>query len=95
MWIKILPDFLHQADIKSLNSAKSLNNLIPAPPNLLAEWRNLSYLHHLEIISLSSENDWIDVRMEVIIGTTAVNNLLTLCIILQTNYQINFEIIWS
>ena len=26
---KILSDFLHQADIKSLNSAKYLNNLIP------------------------------------------------------------------
>ena len=26
---KILSDFLHQADIKSLNSAKSLSNLIP------------------------------------------------------------------
>ena len=26
---KILSDFLHQAEIKSLNSAKSLNNLIP------------------------------------------------------------------
>ena len=26
---KILSDFLHQADIKSMNSAKSLNNLIP------------------------------------------------------------------
>ena len=26
---KILSDFLHQADIKSLNSAKSLNNPIP------------------------------------------------------------------
>ena len=29
MWKKVLSDFLHHADIKSLNSAKSLNNLIP------------------------------------------------------------------
>ena len=29
LWGKILSDFLHQADTKSLNSAKSLNNLIP------------------------------------------------------------------
>ena len=27
LWKQILSDFLHQADIKSLNSAKSLNNL--------------------------------------------------------------------
>ena len=27
---KVLSDFLHQADINSLNSAKGLNNLIPA-----------------------------------------------------------------
>ena len=32
LWKKILPDFLHQADIKSLNSAESLNNLIHVTP---------------------------------------------------------------
>ena len=31
---KILSDFLHQAGINSLNSAKSLNNLIPAKLNM-------------------------------------------------------------
>ena len=29
VWEKKLSDFLHQADIKSLNSAKSMDNLIP------------------------------------------------------------------
>ena len=32
LWEKTLSDFLHQADIKNYNSAKSLNNLIPAWP---------------------------------------------------------------
>ena len=39
---KILSDFLHQADIKSLNSAKSLNNLIPESHKLsFPTWQRL------------------------------------------------------
>ena len=37
LWTQILSDFIHQADIKSLNSAKSRNNLIPVFPSINAE----------------------------------------------------------
>ena len=56
LWTKILSDFLHQTDIKSLNSGKSLNNLIPDNwTSLKLDW--WMYLFYRDFMEFSETLD--------------------------------------